>query len=517
MEHIDLNGERFCVTQNLAEALRRLRQADQTEIMWIDALCIKQNDDEEKSTQVPLMGLIYEQAESVIAFLGKHDKTTPSLFWFLENLEKTDDIGRALESNHTFIPALHTFLCREYWQRAWIVQELILNQNKWIQCGSDRVSYLTMERLQESDLSYALADISPMDSSPVHGVCYRIEWHPRCQQLGSLGTELSAYGFLEGFLDVRCSNPRDHIYAFYNLLPAFKKHLKVDYKKSPEQVICEAAKSIIMETQSLHIITLRGRQAEPQEECMKWQYAMPSWCPFFGVPYISDPLPRGPTRSYETGGNVSDGKHLRVKGVVLGMICETGPQRSINDLRFEKIDFIHDKLRFHDELAYAHKCVAFIKQRAGIDYDLNRTVLADIVAGDNKNGTHGLLYCLEKGTEHDTTHMDSLNDFARFFHSRQLCIFGYDDPSIYASSLKETRRDIIASDLAIIPGRACPRDVLCAIIGTEHPIVLRRQDEQYEVLGEAKIFSRVCDDILTHVGPSKHRLYTSMIYITIFG
>lgn len=106
MEHIDLNGERFCVTQNLAEALRRLRQADQTEIMWIDALCIKQNDDEEKSTQVPLMGLIYEQAESVIAFLGKHDKTTPSLFWFLENLEKTDDIGRALELNHTFIPGI---------------------------------------------------------------------------------------------------------------------------------------------------------------------------------------------------------------------------------------------------------------------------------------------------------------------------------------------------------------------------------------------------------------------------
>ena len=236
-EYIDLNSERFCVTRNLAEALRRLRNANCETIMWIDALCINQTDDKEKSTQVPLMGLVYEKAESVIAFLGEHDETSPILFKFLRYLEGTGDMKRVLgalnsDERDTIFPALHTFLHREYWKRAWIVQELILNQNKWIQCGSDKVSYLTMEDFKETGLSYISTDIPPTDPSPIHGVGYPIEWPPRFQQLGSLGRELSADGFLEGFLDVRCSDPRDYIYAFYNLLPVIKKHMGVDYKKN---------------------------------------------------------------------------------------------------------------------------------------------------------------------------------------------------------------------------------------------------------------------------------------------
>ena len=515
-DSIDLNSERFCVTRNQAEALRRLRNTDHETIMWIDALCINQTDDKEKSTQVPLMGLVYEKAESVIAFLGEHDETSPILFKFLRYLEGTGDMKRVLgalnsDERDTIIPALHTFLHREYWKRAWIVQELILNQNKWIQCGSDKVSYLTMEDFEETGLSYISTDIPPTDPSPIHGVGYPIEWPPRFQQLGALGRELSADGFLEGFLDVRCSDPRDHIYAFYNLLPLIKKHMEVDYNKKGEEVICQAAKSIIMETQSLHIITLRGRQVPPQEECMKWQYAMPSWCPFFGVSYMSDPLPRHATRSYGTEGIATfsvDGRLLHVKGVVLGMICEAGPQRSTNNLPFKNVDLIEDKLRFHDELMFAHKCAGFIEARAGEDSDLNRTVLADIVAGEIEDGKDGLLACLEKRSELGIKCKNSLNRFARFFHSRQLCIFRYDESFIDISSYKNIPSDKILSDFAIIPGRACSNDILCAIVGTEHPIVLRRQGEHYEVLGEAKIFSRTCDDILTHAGASKHRDFT---------
>ena len=518
-EYIDLNSESFCVTKNLAEALRRLRQADRTLIMWIDALCINQTDHKEKSTQVPLMGLVYERARTVIAFLGEHDETSPVLFKFLKNLEGTVDIGRALEALDrdelfTIIPALHTFWRREYWQRAWIVQELILNQNKWIQCESDIVSFLTMENAQKSLLSSFSVDISPTDPSPTHGVGYPVEWPPRFQQLCSLRRALTTDDFFRGFLDARCSNPRDHIYAFYSLLPDIQKHTEVNYDKKPEEVICQAVKSIIMETQSLHIITLRGRQVRPQEECMKWQYAMPSWCPFFGVSYMSDPLPRHATNFYGTEGIAAfsiDGRLLHVKGVVFAMICEAGPQRSTNNLPFENVDFNKDKLRFHHELMYAHKCAEFIEARAGDDSDLNGTVLADIVPGDNEDGENGLLRCLEKRSELDPIRKEGLNRFARFFHTRKLCIFRYDDSFIDISNLssyKDIASDKILSDFAIIPGRACSNDILCAIVGTEHPIVLRQQGEHYEVLGEAKIFSRTCDDILTYVGTSKYRDFT---------
>ncbi|XHG07725.1 hypothetical protein AWENTII_010861 [Aspergillus wentii] len=423
--YIELNGERFRVTKNLAEALRRLRQADQIETIWIDALCINQTDKKEKDTQVPLMGSIYKTAKKVVAFLGKHDETSPILFRVLKDLERRGDTQLALnlldfEELSTLIPALHTFLRRGYWTRAWVVQELVLARDKWIQCEYDRVLYSTLEAFQESIMSYLpLITISPMGPVHIRGVAYSNEWHSRFPQLGSMEKELSTNGFLEGFLDVRCSNPRDHIYAFYNLLDSnIQNHIEVDYEKRPAEIIYQAAKGIIMETQSLHIITLRGRQVWPLEA---WQYTMPSWCPFFGVPYINDSLPpRDYTRPYITEGIAkfsTDGKVMHVKGVVLGIIYETVPRIPLVHHPFNNIS-IKDKARVDDELEYAYKCIEFIEARADNDVELNCTVLGDIMAGED-----GLLSYLKKTSELGSARMSRLNDFARYFISRQLSFF----------------------------------------------------------------------------------------------
>jgi hypothetical protein len=46
---IALEGYEFEVTINLHEALRRLRATAKTRIIWIDALCINQKDDDERT------------------------------------------------------------------------------------------------------------------------------------------------------------------------------------------------------------------------------------------------------------------------------------------------------------------------------------------------------------------------------------------------------------------------------------------------------------------------------------
>jgi Heterokaryon incompatibility protein (HET) len=62
---------RLGIRPNLASALRYLRYLDNTRVLWIDALCINQEDIEERNEQVKRMTNIYTLAHRVIAWLGE--------------------------------------------------------------------------------------------------------------------------------------------------------------------------------------------------------------------------------------------------------------------------------------------------------------------------------------------------------------------------------------------------------------------------------------------------------------
>lgn len=56
--------------QNLRSVLVQLRHADKERILWIDQLCINQNDLVKRGQQVCLMGDVYSRASSVLVWLG---------------------------------------------------------------------------------------------------------------------------------------------------------------------------------------------------------------------------------------------------------------------------------------------------------------------------------------------------------------------------------------------------------------------------------------------------------------
>ncbi len=66
---IIVNGETRQVTTNLEEALQAVKAQGFRKI-WVDALCINQDDLLERGLQVTRMGLIYFKARQVIAWLG---------------------------------------------------------------------------------------------------------------------------------------------------------------------------------------------------------------------------------------------------------------------------------------------------------------------------------------------------------------------------------------------------------------------------------------------------------------
>jgi hypothetical protein len=67
---IMVNDQPSWITSNLAEAIHHLIEKQGLDI-WIDAICINQKDDVEKSWQVQQMQQVYEHAESVIVWLGR--------------------------------------------------------------------------------------------------------------------------------------------------------------------------------------------------------------------------------------------------------------------------------------------------------------------------------------------------------------------------------------------------------------------------------------------------------------
>ncbi|OPB36197.1 hypothetical protein A0O28_0109730 [Trichoderma guizhouense] len=70
---ITCNNRRRNVGKNLYDALERLRLPDEERVLWIDALCINQADNQEKTQQVRLMGEIYSKAQRVLIWLGNNE------------------------------------------------------------------------------------------------------------------------------------------------------------------------------------------------------------------------------------------------------------------------------------------------------------------------------------------------------------------------------------------------------------------------------------------------------------
>jgi hypothetical protein len=64
-------GRDFAIRQNLYSALNHLRSPVQDRILWADAICINQQDLQERGEQVAFMGRIYAAARRVLVWVGE--------------------------------------------------------------------------------------------------------------------------------------------------------------------------------------------------------------------------------------------------------------------------------------------------------------------------------------------------------------------------------------------------------------------------------------------------------------
>ena len=85
LKTISLGGQSFPVRENLWQASFHLRLDNSNRILWLDAICINQNDESERNHQVTQMGQIFSRASRVLAWLGLDD---PNTYIALETLKR---------------------------------------------------------------------------------------------------------------------------------------------------------------------------------------------------------------------------------------------------------------------------------------------------------------------------------------------------------------------------------------------------------------------------------------------
>jgi hypothetical protein len=113
-QSIIIDDQELAITQNLYTVLLRLRNRDIPRIIWVDAVCINQEDGEEKERQIQFMPAVYAKASRVIVWLGEaQDDSDQALEMIRSTFEKS-----VIPSNiETFQRAILQLLQRPWFRR----------------------------------------------------------------------------------------------------------------------------------------------------------------------------------------------------------------------------------------------------------------------------------------------------------------------------------------------------------------------------------------------------------------
>jgi hypothetical protein len=129
------------ITSNCAEAIKSLIPMG-VRYLWIDAVCINQRDTREKEVQIPLMRHIYPQASLVVGYLNTDSKLSVGLLIHRMIQSLTDGKKFSMDSGGSFLHyrALSEVFKHQYFQRAWIMPEMVLAKSLLLIHGMDCIN-----------------------------------------------------------------------------------------------------------------------------------------------------------------------------------------------------------------------------------------------------------------------------------------------------------------------------------------------------------------------------------------
>ncbi|KAH7303227.1 heterokaryon incompatibility protein-domain-containing protein [Stachybotrys elegans] len=374
------------ITTSLYEALGEIINVSPHEALWIDQICINQEDHLEKAVQVGKMDVIYDKAETVLAWLGPAGPTTAAGVDFVKKvgeialptatdifrrdsgddedgsnkLEKTEEYS--LETSRELgIPfddepsweAFSNFFDRPWFERMWTVQEIIQARKAIVVCGSYSLPWELVSAAARW-ICYKGKAVHDRHERQVNGMClvrqmvgipWRVKY--RSEYLADLlgqktrpTCKWAMRSLLEQLRPRLASDPRDKVYALVGISDLHRESaeggsLAIDYSQSVAEVYTRVTNAIIkhdaMDDADV-IWSARQRNNEPG-----WPSWVPDWrlqtgygCEWgVGKPFKMSPDSPNGKHTYIPA---DDPSTLIMQGKVLGLVAYRSPYSHMGEL-----------------------------------------------------------------------------------------------------------------------------------------------------------------------------------------
>ncbi|KAK4555079.1 hypothetical protein LTR86_007845 [Recurvomyces mirabilis] len=207
-----VDGRAMLVRKNCYRVLRQVQKQGASIYYWIDAICIDQWNNAEKSKQVQLMGQVYRNAQSTAVCIGAHDASSAFLYEHLKGTVQPK--ASAPADDGSIMSATESVCARSYFRRLWIVQEVLLSKEIYLYCGYDVLAWDTLQKLTVGD---------GKDNEFVRrGNCLSYVKLALARTRGISMNDWQLEGLIDRFSTQECSDARDKIYGMLGLIAASK-------------------------------------------------------------------------------------------------------------------------------------------------------------------------------------------------------------------------------------------------------------------------------------------------------
>lgn len=207
-------------------------------LLWTDRLCLNQDDEKEMAQQIPRMGLIYSQAESVRIWLGLSAWEEKYFQKHMEWVKKQLEGPRERFNSWSSPPPQHRLATRSvqdhgYWKRMWITQEVTMARKVVVEM-QDTPSFdlkemrdaMTNFRSIHDQIPWRIIDL--IDARTSEGTP---SFHPR-----------PSWVLLRNHCQRQCTRRHDHIYGLLGMVKENDPILQItiDYSKPASDVLFDA-------------------------------------------------------------------------------------------------------------------------------------------------------------------------------------------------------------------------------------------------------------------------------------
>jgi hypothetical protein len=280
---IHIDGEALGVATNLYNALLRLsrqpsQQSSQTDedplYLWIDAICVDQDNVRERNHQVPRMHTIYSAASGILVWLGcGSQRSAHSLSTVL------GESSRPPPSGEYATEAVETLVHSAWTRRLWTVQEVALA------CGPVTVMYGSFsfpwtKLMVELNRTKVLENPGTLSFAKCFVQRRNLQRTPSSFKtvLPSLSKQpFSLTSLIRETIGFQFNNPSDRVYALLGMAgPDTRMSIPVDYNKPLLDVYMDAIHHILTYERSLNVLFIAiGEEFGVLPSLM--EFSFPAW------------------------------------------------------------------------------------------------------------------------------------------------------------------------------------------------------------------------------------------------